>query len=134
MRPPMTRLVAALTLVGAIAGGAHARAHHSFSAVYVESQTATIEGVVVQILFRNPHSLIQLSVKDGSGGEVRYEVEWRGAAQLMQQGVTRMTLQVGDRLVVSGSPSRNPQDRWLRMATLRRPRDGFTWRRDPGDN
>lgn len=131
MRPHMTRFVAALTFVGASAGGPFAHAHHSFAAVYVENQIATIEGVVVQFLFRNPHSFIQVSVKDRNGAEVRYEVEWRGANQLMRQGVTQMTLKAGDRLIISGSPSRNPQDRWLRMASLQRPTDGFMWRRDP---
>jgi hypothetical protein len=130
----MTRFVAALTVAGAIVGGTCARAHHSFAALYVENQTATIDGVVVQFLFRNPHSFIQVSVRDQSGAEVRYEVEWRGANQLMRQGVTQMTLKAGDRLIISGSPSRNPQDRWLRMATLQRPRDGFTWRRAPDEN
>jgi hypothetical protein len=128
----MKHFIAASTLIGAIAGGSFAYAHHSFAAVYVDNQIATIEGVVVQFLFRNPHSVIQVSVREQNGNEVRYEVEWRGAAQLMQQGVNGMTLHVGDRLVLSGSPSRNPQDRWLRLATLRRPKDGFTWRlREP---
>jgi hypothetical protein len=126
----MRRLVAASMVIGCIAGGSFAHAHHSFASVYVDNQTATIEGVVVQFLFRNPHSVIQVSVRERGGAEVRYEVEWRGAAQLMQQGVTRMTLHVGDRLVLSGSPSRNREDRWLRLASLRRPKDGFTWRRE----
>jgi hypothetical protein len=136
VRPRMTRLVVALTFAGILAGGSLARAHHSFAAIYVDDQTATIEGVVVQFLYRNPHSILQVSVKQRNGGEVRYEVEWKGAAQLMQQGVTRMTVAVGDQLIISGSPSRNPLDRWLRMISLRRPRDGFTWRepRDQGDN
>jgi hypothetical protein len=114
-------------VAGVLAGGSLASAHHSFASMYAVDQTATLEGVVVQVLFRDPHSFVQLSVRQSNGELVKYEVEWRGAAQLMRQGVTRITVQVGDYLIVTGSPSRNPQDHWLRMVSLRRPRDGFTW-------
>ena len=55
----------------------------------------------------------------------RYAVEWGGAAQLGWQGVTRETLKLGDHLVISGNPGRNPSDHRVRMISLRRPRDGF---------
>ena len=125
MRPVISRVVVVVTLSVALASGA-VEAHHSFAAMF-ENRTDTIRGVVVQVLFRDPHSFIQLSVRDPSGADVRYEVEWRGAADLTRQGVTRLTVKAGDFLIITGNPSRDPRDHWFRVASLRRPNDGFAW-------
>ena len=108
-------------------------AHHSFAATYLEDQSVTIEGELVQFLFRNPHSFVHLNVKEKDGMVVRYAVEWGGAGQLGGQGVTRETLKIGDHVVITGSPGRNPKDHRVRMVTLHRPKDGFGWGRRPGE-
>src|SRR6188474_3081648 len=94
-------LVAAASLVGA-----QAYAHHSFAAAYLEDQSVTIEGELVQFLFRNPHSFVHVLVKEKDGSIVRYAVEWGGAGQLGSQGVGKDTLRVGDVVVIKGSPGR----------------------------
>ena len=86
----------------------------------------------MQLDFRNPHSFVHLLVKEKDGTTVRYAVEWGGVGQLGQQGVTRDTLKSGDRVIITGSPGRNPADRRVRLITLRRPSDGFTWGQEPG--
>ena len=108
-------------------------AHHSFAATYLEDQSVTIEGELVQFLFRNPHSFVHVMVKEKDGSQVRYAVEWGGAGQLGGQGVTRETLKPGDYVVISGSPGRNPADHRVRMVSLRRPKDGFGWGQRPGE-
>ena len=51
--------------VAVVAGStAKAYAHHSFAATYLEDQTVTIEGDLVQFLFRNPHSFVHVMVKE----------------------------------------------------------------------
>lgn len=127
MRAGAVRVVTALAFAGAMGSGTLAGAHHSFASIYAPDRTATLEGVVVQFLFRDPHSFIQLSVTDPKGNVAKYKVEWRAAAQLTRQGVTRLTLKFGDVLIVTGSPSRNPEDHWLRVVRLLRPKDGFLW-------
>jgi hypothetical protein len=130
----MKRLLVALLAAGACAFGAtQASAHHSFAATYIEDKSVTLEGELVQVLFRNPHSFVHLTVKERDGSMVRYSVEWGGAAQLGGQGVTRETLKLGDRLVISGNPGRNPSDHRVRMISLRRPSDGFGWGMRPGE-
>jgi uncharacterized protein DUF6152 len=111
---------------GCMLAGA-ASAHHSFPGTYVEDRTITIEGELVQILYRNPHSFIQVMVKEKDGSVVRYAVEWIGASELGHQGVTPMTLKNGDFVVINGAPGRNPADHRVRMLSLRRPKDGFGW-------
>ena len=104
-----------------------ATAHHSFAATYLERESVTIEGQLVQLQFRNPHSFAQMIVRDADGQDVRYAVEWRGAGELGAQGVTQRTLQVGDYLVITGNPSRQAADHRVRATRLVRPRDGFNW-------
>ena len=113
--------------------GTQVDAHHSFPATYAADQEVTIEGEVVQVLFRNPHSFVRMTVREKDGSIVRYAVEWSGAAQLGGQGVTRETLRLGDHLVISGNPGRNPSDHRVRMISLRRPSDGFGWGMRPGE-
>ena len=121
-------LAAASSLIGAAA-----YAHHSIASTYLEDKTVTIEGELVQLLFRNPHSFVHLVVREKGGTNVRYAVEWGGANQLGVSGVARDTLKIGDRLIISGNPARNKRDHRVRMLTLERPKDGFGWGRKPGE-
>jgi len=127
----MTRLLAAMAAAAAMA--AQAYAHHSFPDVYVEDRTVTIQGELAQIVLRNPHSFVQVLVKQKDGSLVRYAAEWVGATELGGQGVTRETLKPGDYVIISGWPGRSPTDHRVRMTSLRRPKDGFGWKmRDRG--
>jgi hypothetical protein len=125
--------VAAAVLAGLCVTGTQMHAHHSFATAYFEDQSVTLEGELIQFLFRNPHSFVHVLVKEKNGSIVRYAVEWGGAGQLGGQGVTRETLKAGDHVIISGSPGRNPKDHRVRMVTLHRPKDGFGWGRRPGE-
>ena len=129
---PMKRLLVASVAALVCVLGAQVFAHHSFEATYIEDQAVTIEGELVQLHFQNPHSFVRVTVMEEDGSMARYAVEWGGAAQLGAQGVTRETLKLGDHLVISGNPGRNPSDHRVRMISLRRPRDGFGWVQPPG--
>ena len=102
-------------------------AHHSFAATYFEDKTESVEGELVQFLFRNPHSFVHVEGKDKDGNTVRYAVEWGAGLQLNRQGVTRETLKPGDHVIITGNPGRNPEDHRLRMRTITRPSDGWKW-------
>ena len=115
-------LFAAATILGV-----RAYAHHSFAATYFEDKKVTIEGDLVQFLYRNPHSFVHVEVKDPNGETVRWAVEWGAGGQLGRQGVTRETLKPGDHVVVVGNPGRNPEDHRLRMVNITRPSDGWKW-------
>lgn len=125
-------LVVAVLALSLAAVGERAYSHHSFAATYLEDQSVTIEGELVQFLFRNPHSFVHVMVKEKDGAMVRYAVEWGGAGQLQGQGITRETLKPGDMVVITGTPGRNAADHRVRMVSLRRPKDGFTWGTRPG--
>ena len=126
----MKRFIGMLVASGVtVAGVTPLFAHHSFSATYVSDQRMTVEGDLVQVVFRNPHSFLYLATgeKDNDGKLIRWAIEWGGTGQLGTQGVTRDTLKVGDHVVITGNPGHNPAEHRLRMLTVRRPADGFTW-------
>ena len=117
-----------LLFAGVTILGVRAYAHHSFAATYFEDKKVTVEGDLVQFLYRNPHSFVHVEAKDPNTGEmVRWAVEWGAGGQLGRQGVTRETLKPGDHVIVVGNPGRNPEDHRLRMVNITRPSDGWKW-------
>jgi hypothetical protein len=102
-------------------------AHHSFAATYVEDKQQTIEGDLVQFVFRNPHSYVHVECADPSGEKIRYAVEWASGSSLNGQGITRETLKFGDHVIVVGQPGRNDEDHRMRMRSITRPSDGWKW-------
>src|SRR5580704_5061209 len=101
-----------------LAGSVPVMAHHSFAATYFEDQNKTIEGDLVQFVFRNPHSYVHLEAPDENGEMQRWAVEWGSGMQLSTQGLQATTLRAGDHVIVTGSPGRNPDDHRMRMKTI----------------
>ncbi|MGA2715126.1 MAG: DUF6152 family protein [Bryobacteraceae bacterium] len=96
-------------------------AHHSFAATYFEDQTVTIEGKLVQFLYRNPHSFVHVEAPDDKGVMQTWAVEWGAGGQLGRDGVTRESLKPGDHVIITGNPGRTPEDHRVRMRSIRRP-------------
>ena len=120
-------LVAPLAVVAlAIGAQAFPIAHHSFAATYLENQSVTIEGDLVQFVLRNPHSFVDLNVPQPDGTVARYVVEWGSPGQLKGK-INRDSLKPGDHLIITGNPGRNPEDHRVRLLTFRRPKDGWSW-------
>jgi hypothetical protein len=126
----MKRLILILVGLVALSATASVYAHHSFAATYYEDKTQTVEGDLVQFLFRNPHSFVHLEGPDSQGVNQRWAVEWAGGLQLNRQGVTRETLKAGDRVVIVGNPGRIASDHRLRLRSISRPSDGWKWAGD----
>jgi hypothetical protein len=120
------RRLSALVLAALWAGPVPA--HHSFTATYDENQKQRIEGEIAQFLFRNPHSMIHVTAPDADGNVQRWAIEWAGVSALAGNGVTRESLRIGDHVVVTGNPGRNPEERRLRLLSIERPADGWTWK------
>ena len=103
-----------------------AYAHHSYAATYDVTHEITIEGKIVQFVYRNPHSFVHVTANNGGASE-RWAVEWSGTTQLGNAGVTKETLKVGDLVVITARPSRVQGEFRALMLRLKRPSDGFTW-------
>jgi len=100
LRRALTLLVPAL----AIAAGA-ASAHHAFTPVYDAQRTVTVQGVVTEFRFINPHSMMSIDVTDEAGKVVKWTVEFDGVLNLSEGGWTERTIVPGERLTVSGNPT-----------------------------
>ena len=128
------RLTILLIAAAVLLSGIQLFAHHSFAATYFEDKQQTIEGDLVQFMFRNPHSYIQVENKNEKGEIVRWAIEWGVGGQLGRQGVSRDTLKVGDHVVIVGNPGRNPEDHRLRLLRMKRTNgEPFTWGTRPGE-
>jgi hypothetical protein len=108
-------------------------AHHSLSATYVSDKEVKLEGKIVEILLRNPHSFLQVDAPDESGQMQRWSLEWRSSGQLGQQGIKRDTLKIGDDVTITMNPSRTTADHRGALKTLHRKSDGFGWGTNPGE-
>ncbi len=110
--------------ISSILVAAQATAHHSWSAQYDVSRSASISGTISRVMLRNPHSALVLNVTAGNGGQERWTVEWASPQRLSERGITATTLRVGTHLFVSGNPHRDSKVKSLRALSVRRADDG----------
>jgi hypothetical protein len=109
------RLPAALALALLAAA---AFAHHS-PAAYDQGTAITVEGTVARYDWGNPH--VYLSVRDTNGqGERVWEIEAFASTAMKQFGWSAQTFAVGDRVVVTGNPGRNPAKTILFLRTVQK--------------
>lgn len=90
-----------LTLA-AVCGGAlvmPAWAHHSHNA-YEVTKWSIMEGTVREVHLIIPHSWVYLDVKDEKGEMTTWALEAAGPNAIMQNGVKREDVRVGDRIKV----------------------------------
>ncbi len=77
-------------------------AHHSYVAEFDADSPATIEGVVNEVWFKNPHVRYYVTVINEDGEEVVYDTRGLTPVKLVRQGWTKKTIQVGDRVKIHG--------------------------------
>jgi hypothetical protein len=134
------RLIVSATLIATLLATAAASAHHSHPD-FLADQEATVEGTIDSIQFENPHVIVKIKTTDS----VLYTIEWQGATWLANEPrvfvtpipgpVTSDTLRVGDRIVVTGVPPRDPmRNELVNLKAVSRPADNWLWtcRRPPG--
>jgi uncharacterized protein DUF6152 len=103
-----------------------ADAHHSIAGMYDQSRRVTLDGVIAQYQFVNPHPFVVVDVTAANGTTQSWKAELDNRWELQNVGMTATTFNAGDRVVVSGSPGR---DRTLLLYVwrLERPADGFLY-------
>ena len=75
-------------------------AHHSF-AMFDNQKNVTLEGTVKEFQWTNPHSWVQLMVKDpATGKEVEWSIEGGSPNGLARQGWKRTSLKAGDKATI----------------------------------
>lgn len=82
-------------------------AHHSTAARFNLDETASVEGVVKEFWFANPHSRLYLEVTTDSGDVQEWMIEGNSRNNLIRRGWSEETLQPGMTVSVTGHPSRD---------------------------
>ena len=95
----MSRKCLTVTGVSLLVLSASSLAHHSH-ANYDISKWVVIEGVVKQVVFIAPHSIVYLDVKDGQGGTAIWALEATAPAGILNNGVAREDVRAGDAIKV----------------------------------
>ena len=70
---------------------------------------STLKGTVKQLQLTNPHSWLEVMVKNDKGEEVQWSVEMQAPIQLLRQGWTRSSVKPGDPVTVIVNPMTNGQ-------------------------
>ena len=107
----MTRMIG-LILSSILLGSVPAVAHHSLS-IYDRNQSKTVEGVVKEFIFANPHARILLRVSSADGSMKEWDFEGGGVNRLTERGISVNTIKTGDKISVSYNPMRNGSARGL---------------------
>ena len=123
MAPPL-RFGATVALGALVAAfSAPLAAHHAIASLFDRDKRMTMSVVVKQWRFVNPHPLILVEVTTPGAPPQAWTLEM-DKRELAALGFTKDTLKPGDRIEVTGDPSRQ-QPRVLFLRALRRPSDGF---------
>ena len=115
-RLSMSRMVAGVAVVAGLAA-LPAQAHHSF-AMYDQTQTLTLTGVVYQFVAQANHAELHVyligadgRLEKGSDGKPHaYGVEMAGAAAVAEQGITADSLPAGTIISFKVNPLREGSD------------------------
>ena len=97
---------AAAALLATLAAGS-AAAHHSFAAEFLEDQTATIEGTVTEVWFRNPHVRYYIEVTNEDGEKEMWDIRTSSPTQLVRKGWRADRIKEGDHVRVHGHLGRD---------------------------
>jgi len=109
---------------GVVLSAIVAYAHHSIPGVYDANQQVTVEGIVREFQFVNPHPFLTVDVRIANESARRWRLEMDNLSELSEAGMKKDTLKPGDRIVATGNPGRSQKES-LYIRKLDRPSDGF---------
>jgi len=83
------------------------QAHHSFPAQYDADRTQTVEGMVTNVEWRNPHVYFYMDVFDEEGNVEEWAFELSNVSAMRSRGWRKETIKAGDLLEVYGARARD---------------------------
>jgi hypothetical protein len=105
----MLRRSVAATIVAAvvvIVAPHHAVAHHSVAVNFDQSKQVDVAGTIKEVIFRNPHSQITVTVPKPEGGGTDWFIEWSDKNALVRRAVPFELLKPGMKVTITVNPSR----------------------------
>src|SRR6266850_1137071 len=80
--------------------------HHG-GAAFDQAKTLTLSGSVTELVFANPHVLVNFDVQNGEGGITHWSGWLTAPNKLQRAGWTKRTLQPGDHVTIMGNAQKN---------------------------
>jgi hypothetical protein len=104
MEKRLSDLIARLALIAPmlVSHASPARAHHSWAPYDVEREV-TLQGLVTEYKWANPHSYIRLQTAGEDGGVEVWEIEASSAVVMRNRGWSADTIAVGDRVTIQAN-------------------------------
>ena len=107
MRPVRLSVVTLAVVVGAFLLGASATAHHSRAGYdSAAGKLVTNNGVVSNVIWRNPHVFVVWDVKDSNGSVVKWTGELSSPTTMISEGMGRDTFKPGDPITATFMPAK----------------------------
>jgi hypothetical protein len=102
-------------------------AHHSTNANFTQ-EIISIEGLIEQVRFQNPHASVLIKNIDDTGSERFWLIESSSRTTLQRQGVTFERLEVGEKIIARGRKGRRNYTMYLQSIDFE---DGTTFIPEP---
>ncbi len=87
-------------------------AHHSTNANFTQ-EIISIEGVIEQVRFQNPHASVLIKNVDVAGSETFWLIETSSLTTLQRRGITFERLEVGKKVIATGRKGRRDYTMYL---------------------
>jgi hypothetical protein len=109
-----TRVTALLSIAALAVMAVPSLAHHS-GAMFEKVKTITVEGVVKEFQYTNPHSWLLVNVKNKNGTVTTWGFEAEGPSTLQRAGIRLSDFTPGTKLKITGHPMRDgtPAAAWI---------------------
>ena len=126
----MIKTIALLSIAVAIVIVMPALAHHS-ATMFESEKTITVEGVVKEFQFTNPHSWLLVDVKNKNGSVTTWGFEAEGPSTLQRSGIRPSDFRAGTKLKITGRPLKDGSPAAIWVEAVREdgkhfdPREGF---------
>jgi hypothetical protein len=84
--------------------------------MFAEEKEITVEGVVKEFQYTNPHSWLLIDVTDENGKIITWGFEAEGPSTLMRRGIRAGDLKPGTKVTITGHPmiDGRPAAAWTR--------------------
>ena len=91
-----------------------ASAHHS-ATMFEQTKQITVEGVVKEFQYTNPHSWLLVDVTDKNGKVTTWGFEAEGPSTLQRAGIRPSVFPVGTKVAMTGRPMKDgtPRAIWV---------------------
>jgi hypothetical protein len=100
------RLLAFVLVLGTLAASGAVAAHHS-TAMFDIDKRVTLNGVLKEFQWTNPHAWIQVVASGADGASVEWSIECNSPNTLSRQGWKPTMMKVGDKVSIVASPMKD---------------------------